>query len=50
MKRFRAERYDFDKTLDTLRQLITNAVQARIKSIQNRKIANKTALLVPLEQ
>lgn len=50
MKRFRAQRYDFDATLDSLRQLITNAVQARIKSIQNRKIANKTALLVPLEQ
>lgn len=50
MKRFRAQRYDFDNTLDSLRQLITNAVQARIKSIQNRKIANKTALLVPLEQ
>lgn len=50
MKKFRAQRYDFDNTLDSLRQLITNAVQARIKSIQNRKIANKTALLVPLEQ
>ena len=50
MQQFRTQRYDFDKTLDSLRQLITNAVQARIKSIQNRKIPNKTSLLVPLEQ
>lgn len=50
MQRFRAQRYDFDSTLDSIRQLITNAVQARIKAIQGRNIQNKTALLVPLEQ
>lgn len=50
MQQFRQQRYDFDKTLDSLRQLITNAVQARIKAIQSRNIPNKTALLVPLEQ
>lgn len=50
MQRFRKQRYDFDQILNDLRQLITNAVEARIKSIQNRKIPNKTALLVPLEQ
>lgn len=50
MKKFREQRYDFDATLNSLRQLITNAVQARIKAIQNRKIPNKTALLVSLEQ
>ena len=49
MQRFRAQRYDFDSTLDSIRQLITNAVQARIKAIQGRNIQNKTALLVPLE-
>lgn len=50
MQQFRQQRYDFDATLDSLRQLITNAVQARIKAIQSRNIQNKTALLVPLEQ
>ena len=50
MEKFRLQRNNFDKTLTELRQLITNAVQARIKAIQNRKTPNKTALLVPLEQ
>lgn len=50
MAKFRKDRFNFDSTLDSLRQLVTNAVEARIKSIQNRKIQNKTALLVPLEQ
>lgn len=50
MEKFRQQRYDFDQILDDLRQLITNAVEARIKAIQNRKIPNKTSLLVPLEQ